>query len=310
MMSRTVAVFSMLLACATTAHAFSARSRVVMAPSLGDYRVYGVAAQVQRSLSTPRAQVRASSLVISSGITAAAAGTSLALNSALVLFALVKEQNVLTQAGLFHAWILGVVLWATLGAPGWILGVVYLILGSAVTKIQKDKKEALGIAEGRGGRRGPENVWGSAAAGTLCALAYCVDPSMTYKVGFVASFATKLSDTFASEIGKAYGKTTYLITNFKKVPPGTEGAVSLEGTLAGVVGSILIAGTGYLLNLCGPLGFALCLVAAFIATNCESVIGAVFQDKVKWLTNEVVNFINTAIGALVAMVARVVILGA
>jgi uncharacterized membrane protein len=39
------------------------------------------------------------------------------------------------------------------------------------------------------------------------------------------------------QVGKAYGKTTYLITTFERVPAGTEGAVSLEGTLAGVVGA-------------------------------------------------------------------------
>lgn len=33
---------------------------------------------------------------------------------------------------------------------------------------------------------------------------------------------------------QAYGKTTYLITNLKLVPRGTEGAVSLEGTMAGL----------------------------------------------------------------------------
>ena len=36
-------------------------------------------------------------------------------------------------------------------------------------------------------------------------------------IGVVSSFATKLGDTFASEIGKAYGKTTYLITTLRKV---------------------------------------------------------------------------------------------
>eukprot|EP00854_Cymbomonas_tetramitiformis_P013834 gene13834-16349_t len=43
----------------------------------------------------------------------------------------------------------------------------------------------------------------------------------------------ELSDTVSSEVGKAYGKTTYLSTTFKTVPRGTEGAVSLEGTVAG-----------------------------------------------------------------------------
>lgn len=35
-------------------------------------------------------------------------------------------------------------------------------------------------------------------------------------------------------MAQAYGKTTFLITNLSKVLRGTEGAISLEGTLAGV----------------------------------------------------------------------------
>ena len=118
----------------------------------------------------------------------------------------------------------------TLGWRGWTTCTVYLLAGSFVTKVKKAKKEAMGIAEARGGWRGPENVWGSAATAALCALAYrrtvlgraavALSPPALL-VGVVASLATKLSYTFASEIGKAYGKTTYLITTLQKVPPGT-----------------------------------------------------------------------------------------
>jgi uncharacterized membrane protein len=43
------------------------------------------------------------------------------------------------------------------------------------------------------------------------------------------------------------------------------------------------------------------MVAAFIATNLESVIGATLQDKYEWLTNELVNIINTLLGAIGAI---------
>ncbi|CAM9568110.1 unnamed protein product, partial [Choristocarpus tenellus] len=78
----------------------------------------------------------------------------------------------------------------------------------------------------------------------LCALGAAFWPKWgdALRVGFVASIATKLSDTFATVVAKAFGKRTFLITTLKPVPPGTEGAVSLEGTLAGVGGSFLIAG--------------------------------------------------------------------
>jgi len=127
-----------------------------------------------------------------------------------------------------------------------------------------------------------------------------------YLLGFVASLATKLADTFASEIGKAYGKTCFLITTFERVEPGTEGAVSLEGTAAAVVGGFLLSLYGHSVGLVASVpALAVSTVAAFLATNVESVLGATLQEKegLAWVTNEVVNFFNTLIGAAIAIVA-------
>lgn len=82
-------------------------------------------------------------------------------------------------------------------------------------------------------------MWGSSIAGVLCAWGAIVTGNYDlFQLGFVASFCSKLSDTVSSEIGKAYGKTTYLITTMRLVPAGTEGAVSAEGTLAGVAAAL------------------------------------------------------------------------
>jgi len=225
------------------------------------------------------------------------------LNSGIAALGVAKKQGMLTPSGLLHAWGLGVILWATLGWRGWSTCVLYLLAGSAVTKVKKAKKESMGIAEGRGGKRGPENVWGSAATAALCALGTVAWPvhAPALRLGFVASLATKLSDTCESEIGKAYGKSTFLITTLKPVPPGTEGAISLEGTAAGVVGSIVLVGYALGCGLVSRSAMLPCLVAAFVATKCESLIGALAQDRFALLTNEVVNFINTLIGATLAI---------
>lgn len=92
------------------------------------------------------------------------AGRGLWTNSALAILGMALKQRWLTSWGLLHAWVLGVSLWTTLGWRGWALCVFYLVFGSLVTKVKQAEKEALGIAEKRGGARGPENVWGSAAA--------------------------------------------------------------------------------------------------------------------------------------------------
>lgn len=174
------------------------------------------------------------------------------LNSLLLGLAWGLPKKLLTPAGYLHAWVLGVLIWGCLGWQGYLVVMVYFLVGSGVTRIGKDRKEAAGIAEARSGARGPENVWGSALTATLCAIAIFFlqilsDPVASsnwielLSLAYVASFSTKLSDTTASEVGKAYGKRTFLITSLKPVPAGTEGAVSLEGTLAGVVGSAIIA---------------------------------------------------------------------
>ena len=81
-----------------------------------------------------------------------------------------------------------------------------------MTKVRLKQKEAEGIAEQRSGRRGPGSVWGSGTAGLACALLASLEgsklPLALLRLGFVASFCTKLSDTSASEIGKAFGRTT------------------------------------------------------------------------------------------------------
>lgn len=236
---------------------------------------------------------------------------AIALNTGLAAIAWVAPKKLLTPAGLLHAWFLGVLIWGSLGWQGYLVVMVYFLVGSAVTRVGMAEKEAAGIAEKRSGARGPENVWGSALVGALCAVGVLGLNLLGWEagqwwipwllVGYVASFSTKLADTVASEIGKAYGQRTFLITTLKPVPRGTEGAVSLEGTLAGVLASVAIALVGWLAGLISLGQIGICVLAAFIATNLESVIGATLQSRYEWLTNEVVNILNTLIGAIAAI---------
>lgn len=242
-------------------------------------------------------------------------GQAVTVNSVLFVIAKLLKQHVLTNAGLLHAFALGVLLWSCLSWQGYSLCFSFLILGSLVTKIGRTEKEELGIAEKRGGARGPENLWGAAGVAAICAICSLVCKLLVqggggalsqtiYKVllvGYTASLATKISDTTASEIGKAYGSVTYLVTTLRVVPKGTEGAVSVEGTAAGALASLLAAGYSLAVGLLnGWVDVGIVLVAAFVATTAESFIGAAIQDDYQW-SNEFVNFVNTAIGAVVGM---------
>ena len=226
------------------------------------------------------------------------------LNTILLAIAFISPKKLLTPVGNINGAILGILVWGTLGWRGYVIVIFYFVVGSGLTFVRMEQKEAEGIAEERSGKRGAGNVWSSALTATICAIASLFAPSPFQQLlilGYVASFCTKLADTTASEVGKAYGKTTYLITSLKPVPRGTEGAVSLEGTVAGVIASIVLAIIAWAIGMITSIGVLWCVIAAFFATTIESLIGATLESRYAWLTNDLVNFINTLIGAIAAM---------
>ena len=123
---------------------------------------------------------------------------------------------------------------------------------------------------------------------------------MLFALAFAGAFATAAADTASSEIGQLIGRRTFLITTLKPVPRGTEGAVSLEGTLAGILASLVIAALGAALGLYPWTGVPWIVVAAFAGTIFESVIGAALEKR-QLLDNEALNFLNTLVGALIAV---------
>ncbi|KKZ14783.1 MAG: membrane protein [Candidatus Synechococcus spongiarum 142] len=234
----------------------------------------------------------------------------LLVNGGLIL--LLHRLPVLTAPGWVHGGALGTMLWGTMGWRGWLTVVLYLALGSAVTRLGLRRKQALQLAEARGGRRGPRNLWGSAATGLSLAVLMAMAPGARplLILGFVASFAAKLGDTWGSEIGKRWGARTLLITTLQPVPPGTEGAISITGTVASLVAVVMYAALALTLLRPslgpGPLAQLVLLgTAAATATIVESWIGATWQGRVAWLTNELVNAALTIVAALLAMGAAV-----
>ena len=209
----------------------------------------------------------------------------------------------MTKSGWISAGILGTILWGCLSWQGWMSVVIYLLFGSLVTKIGYKFKSQKGIAEKRGGRRGPENVWGSAATALFFAVMVKLNFAnlLFYKIGFAASFAAKLADTFGSEIGKRFGRNTYLITSFRKVARGTEGGVSFEGTIASALGAIFMSSIMLALSIItAKYQFFIVSISGFLATLSESIIGAKFQEKYK-LSNELVNAIQTSLSSVFAI---------
>ena len=249
-----------------------------------------------------------SSLLLSSSPGAA---TGIAANAALMLVGLPVLRRGLDTSGIANAFVLGSGVYAAFGCRGYAVMCVYFVVGTAVTKLKLRQKQREGTAEAKGGMRGWRSVWGSGIAAMICAVATVALPRAVCVAGFLASMASKLGDTTSSEVGKAYGKTTYLITTMRRVERGTEGAVSLEGTLAGIVAAAGVVCIGAALDLVPILPTVpVCVLAATIANLFESYLGATIQGKegVAWMTNDVVNMIQVTIAAIIAATISFILL--
>ncbi|KAL6779398.1 CPLD37 [Auxenochlorella protothecoides x Auxenochlorella symbiontica] len=226
----------------------------------------------------------------------------LVVNSLVYLLGIRILRKGLTWVGYSSSWVLGTLSYAAFGYKGYLIVCLYFILGTLVTKVRMKQKEAEGIAEKRSGHRSLGSVCGSGFAGIVCAIGHLLAPqALPWQVGFVASFCSKAADTVSSEIGKAYGSQAYLVSTFRRVPRGTEGAVSLEGSLAGLAAVIGIAEFALLTHQVTGTGAGAVVVAAVLANLLESVLGATIQSKTGWLTNDVMNVIQISCAATAAM---------
>ena len=171
---------------------------------------------------------------------------ALGLNAAIAAAA--WRARALDTAGAASTVVIGTAITAGLGLGGLAVMATFFVAGTAATRLGHARKararhragarrrarlaERLGERRRSGRARRAARRWLRAGARGLWVLAY------------VAAVATAAADTCASEVGKAYGRRTVALTTLRPVPPGTEGGVSLEGTLGGLAGAALVASPG------------------------------------------------------------------
>jgi uncharacterized protein (TIGR00297 family) len=188
------------------------------------------------------------------------------------------------------------------------------------TRLGSARKIAAGIAEERKGRNAAQIIANLGVAGFFSTLqsgyianlfsggigTYTGDHDRWYIGLFylptLAALVEATADTVSSEIGQAFGGRPILVTTLRRVAPGTDGAISLLGTLAGIAAAALIATTG------APamgMSFAECAVA-FLAGVAglflDTLLGATLERR-GWIGNDLVNFFSTASAAGVSLVA-------
>lgn len=188
------------------------------------------------------------------------------------------------------------------GPGGFALLVAFFAAGVALTKLGYAKKAARGLAEPNEGRRGSAHALANGGVATLLAVAALVFPAFRplAVVGMAGALAAALADTTGSEIGQLHGRRPVSPLTFRPVPPGTEGAVSREGTLASLAAASAIALLGLVLGLYGVRGTVAVAIGGVAGSLLESVAGS--GGLTRRVGHMALNVGNTAVGAAVAIV--------
>ena len=206
-------------------------------------------------------------------------------------------EGALTRSGALVGAALGVTIYLGAGWEGWLMVFATFACALAASNAGWARKSALGIAEEHRGRRGAPNAVANCGSAAVAALVAITSPHQAAAwLALVAALSAAGADTVASEIGKAWGRKAFLVVGFRPVPPGTSGAVSLEGTAANVAAAAGLGGFGAALGLVPASAVPLVIVSALVGSLVESMLGATLEPRGILDTHEL-NLINTAIAA-------------
>lgn len=177
----------------------------------------------------------------------------------------------------------------------------FFLAGSLATSWRYGKKAALGLAEGHGKPRSAANALANGGIAALLGIWAWLAPASGWPLPamMAAALAAATSDTLSSELGNVYGRRFVNIITLSPDQRGADGVISLEGTIAGLAGSLLIALLyGWFWR--APVFMTAAVAIAGLTGNlADSLLGATLQ-RGGWLNNHQVNVANTATGAVMA----------
>lgn len=219
--------------------------------------------------------------------------------------------NLLSIDGARAATVLGLVTYGFGGLEMAILIILFFFSSTIIGIPFGERVNVLSQASNSSRRTGSQ-VWGNAFWVAIFIVIWFVLKADMFIIAAIGAIATANADTWATEVGTRFRTKAYLITNRKEVEIGTDGAVSLPGTIAATLGALFIAGLALFFDKNFLILSSVSIfLGGLVGTFADSYLGATFQYGTKQLPvildsdenrdNNTVNFIATGIGALATL---------
>ncbi|SFD88622.1 TIGR00297 family protein [Chitinophaga sp. CF118] len=215
----------------------------------------------------------------------------------IIMVVCIKTKKLSVTASL-AAGLIGLLIFTGAGYTGILMLGAFFVMGVLATGYRKDKKAVKGVHQQQ--RNAGQVLANGGMAAILATIAiFDHTHANTYIIMLAASLAAATADTLSSELGMVYGRNFYNILTFKREPKGLDGVISMEGTLIGGAGALIIAVIYSFAN--GIDNTCLIITLAGVVGNlADSILGAALERK-HFIGNDAVNFLNTFVAALVAL---------
>ena len=240
---------------------------------------------------------------------------------AIVLSALFSYMSfllrLLSYDGAGSAAVIGLV---TLGLGGWhtAITLVVFFIGSYLVTVLMSSITGIRPTDRRKERRNAIQVWSNGFWFAFFILLHFIFVADLFLVGAFGALAAATADTWATETGTRVSRSkTWLITTFNSVQPGTDGGISIPGSMAAMLGAVVITAMMMFSHINYLNIFMIAVLAGGVAgCTIDSYLGAIYQYANKSLpfsrgqktTNDLVNTIGTASGAVISIILYILLI--
>ena len=241
------------------------------------------------------------------------------------------KAGALAVSGAFAAAVVGSLIFGFGGLPWAALLLTFFISSSLLSKLFANRKKKLADKFAKGSQREWEQVFANSGVGVFLVVVQLIYPEEIWLwLGYAGAMAAVNGDTWATELGVLSSKLPRLITTGKPVERGTSGGVSLAGSAATLGGAALVGLIGKIFTpeLSWTIAVGVVSLAGFAGAFLDSLLGAtvqaIYYDPVRrketerqivlengelakpvrgwsFINNDVVNFVSSVFGAMVAV---------
>lgn len=241
--------------------------------------------------------------------------------SSIPVLAFAWRKKWVTNEGLFACLIVGGVLLSTIGLTATTVAFVFFLSACILSKISPDRFIQFDSHTGKSSNQ----IFALGLVPALAAVMSSVAGGDMFVLAYVSAVAAACSDTWATDIGRLRNEKPFLITTFEPATAGESGAVTIGGLFAGFFGALFIALVSVALGVIEKDLILVVSAAGFCGCLFDSFLGAMIQNsesdqcdaekplpqwssasrrsrfQVSWISNEVVNLLMSAMGALCGM---------